>query len=90
MDTNARSLVSEGSDCPDCTQWTRAEVCVESEPQALPSTSTKGLGLLLILGNFSQLEVLMCQGMEKKGKEKLRFWQLKETCPLLSAPTKKL
>lgn len=63
--------MSKGPDCPDCIQWTCAEVQVEPEPQALSSTSAKGLELVLILGNFSQLEELMHQGMEKKGKEKL-------------------
>lgn len=57
--------MSKGPDCPDCIQWACAEVQVEPEPQALSSTSAKGLVLVLILGNSSRLEELMHQGMEK-------------------------
>lgn len=83
---SAHSLVFEGPDSPDCTRWVSAGI------QALPDTNAnvKGLVLVLILGTFSQLEVLMHQGMEKKGKEKPWFWEPEEASPLSSAPTKKL
>ena len=84
--TNAHSLVCDG---PDCIPWTSAEVQVGPEPQALSATHATGLRLVLSLGNFSQREVLVHQGMEK-GKEKPHFWEPEETCPLSSAPTKKL
>lgn len=89
---SAHSLVFEGPDSPDCTRWVSAGIQVESEPQALSGTNAnvKGLVLVLILGTFSQLEVLMHQGMEKKGKEKPWFREPEEASPLSSAPTKKL
>lgn len=89
---SAHSLVFEGPDSPDCTRWVSAGIQFESEPQGLSGTNAnvKGLVLVLILGTFSQLEVLVHQGMEKKGKEKPWFWEPEEASPLSSAPTKKL
>lgn len=89
--SSAHSLVFEGPGCPDCIQWASAEVQVEPEPQVLSGTSVNAkAGTGSDSGTFSQLEVLMHQGMEKKGKEKPWFWEPEETCPLSSAPTKKL
>lgn len=88
--TNAHALVCEGPGCPDCIQWISAEVQKELEPQTLCATNAKGLGLVLSLGNFSQTEVLVHQGMEKKEKEKPQSWEPRETCHLSRVPTKKL